>query len=183
MMWIQASICVVSVLFPLFVEPRYWPDLRTETLVFLSILLGAVLFRLGRGIPSLAVESARLVDVQRLTEAFKVVGYRLVWVFAVTAIAILLVILNKPLLSISQDWPWLVRVIGCATVLMITLSVVRAVVMVMGDLDIIRQQAELLKRSAEACHAAESKEALDKAERLNPLASSEGYGGIEKPIS
>ena len=181
MKWLQSAICVLCTLFPLFVDPRFWPDLRTEILVFLSVLLGAVLFRLGRGLPQLEVDSVSLTEVNRLADAYKLVGDRLVWVFAITMAAILFTIVNKPLLAISQEWSWVVRSIGCVTTLVVTLALVRAGAVVLGDRDLIRHQVELLKRAAQKRHADEQAERLDEAERQTPMAPSEGYGGIRRP--
>ena len=148
MKWLQLLICLISASVPLLIEPCHWPDFRSEILIFLSVLLGAVLFRLGRGLPQLEIGSLSLDKVQRLADAYKVVGDRLVWVFSVTTAAILLSVVNEPLLAYFQNRPFAVRTIGCVTVFVVVLSVVRAWAVVIGDRDLIRQQAELLKLAA-----------------------------------
>lgn len=181
MKWLQVSICLISASVPLVVDPCHWPDLRTQILVFLSVLLGAVLFRLGRGLPQLEIGSLSLGKVQRLADAYKVVGDRLVWVFTVTTAAIILTVVNEPLLAYFQNRPLAVRTIGCVTVFVVTLSVVRAWAVVIGDRDLIRQQAELLKLAARKRLVDKVTKRLDDAEGQNPLTPSEGYGGIRKP--
>ena len=181
MMWFQLAICIAFAIGALFVEPNELLTLRAEVLTFLSILLGAVLFRLGRGLPQLAVEELTLNEVQRLTDAFKVVGERLVWVFWVTVFAIFLLILIEPLHTNFCD-SWLVRVAFSMTAFSIALSLVRVVAVVQGDKDLIWQQAELVKHNARKRSVKREIEDLNEAQRKKPLTPSEGYGDITRPM-
>ena len=179
-MWLQLAICIAFAMGALFIEPIELLALRTEILTFQSILLGAVLFRLGRGFTQLALDELRLGEVQQIADAFKVVGGRLVWVFGVTALAIVLLIVIEPLHTKFCD-SWVVRTISSITTFCIALSLVRVMAVVQGDKDLIWQQAELVKRNAQLRSAKQEIEDLDEAQNRRPLSPSEGYGGIKDP--
>lgn len=178
MMWLQLSICTAFAIGAFFF-PTELLTLRLEILTFLSILLGAVLFRLGRGLPQLAVEELNLKEVERIADAFKVIGERLVWVFWVAAFAISLLILIDPLYSKFCD-TWFVRLASLITAFFIALSLVRVVAVVQGDKDLIWQQAELVKKNAKKRSAKKKIEDLNEARRGTPQSPSENYGGIEE---
>ena len=177
MKWLRALLCLLPPVCAFFFDLSWWFDLRAEVLTFLSILLGAVLFRLGRGLPQLAVERLAASKVQRIANAFKVVGDRLVWVFAITALSILLLLAVEPLLTLGSD-SLFVRGATAMTLLLSALSLERAIALVIGDRDLIRQQAQLLEVDARKRHAELSALALDEAERRKPISSQEGYGGL-----
>ena len=176
--WIRLLIYVLlGGVAALFLKPGLWFDLRTEILTFLSILLGAVLFRLGRGLPQLTVERLRSSEVQRIGEAFEVVGDRLVWVFAVTGLAILCLILTEPLLAFGHS-SIPIRGITWVSISLLALSLDRAIALVGGDRDLVRLQAGLLRRDTQKRDAEKSAAALNEAERQRPLSPHKGYGGI-----
>ena len=179
MRFLRALLCVLAGVSAFFFDPSWWIDLRPEALTFLSILLGAVLFRLGRGLPQLAIDRVVVSEVQRIGEAFMVVGDRLVWVFGVTALSILCLLAIEPLLAYGRD-SLLVRGATSITLLLSALSLDRAVALVKGDRDLIRQQAELLRRDAWKRDAERSAAVLDEAERRKPFSSPDGYGGLHK---
>ena len=169
--------CLLLGFFAFFFDPSWWISLRAEVLTFLSILLGAVLFRLGRGLPQLAVERLEASEVQRIADAFKVVGDRLVWVFAVTGLSIVCLLLTVPFLDLGHD-SLTVRLAASATLLLSAVSLERAIALVGGDRDLIRLQAELLKRDARKRDAGQTKVVLDDAERRKPFVSQKGYGDL-----
>lgn len=177
MKWLLVTLLVLLAACAFFFDLSWWLDLRAEVLTFLSILLGAVLFRLGRGLPQLAVERLDASEVQRIAEAFKIVGDRLVWVFAVTGLSIICMLATEPLLPCGPD-SLFVRGATSVTLALSALSLERAIALVRGDRDLIRQQAELLKRDAQKRGAERSAEVLDDAERRRPMSSHEGYGGL-----
>lgn len=179
-LWLQVLICAVMGTIALFVEPRQLLDLRTEVLTFLSILLGAVLFRLGRGLPQLVVDELDVQEVKRIADAFKEVARRLMWVFGVTGITVLFLISAEPLVTFAHEWPPLRRVVVFFASFLSTLAFVRAVYVVLGDKDLVDLQADLIKRDAQKRHARKAAAELDKAEQAKPFASSENYGGFRK---
>lgn len=177
---LRALLCVLPGVSAFFFDPSWWLDLRAEVLTFLSILIGAALFRLGRGLPQLAVERLDTSEVQRIAEAFKIVGDRLVWVFGITGLSILCLLATEPLLACGHD-SLFVRGATSTTLILSALALDRAVALVRGDRDLIRQQAELLKRDALKRYAEQSASVLDEAERRKPFSSREGYGELHKP--
>ena len=178
-MWLQLAICTAIAIGALFFEPTELLKLRLEILTFLSILLGAVLFRLGRGLPQLAVEELSLEEVQRIADAFKVIGERLVWVFWVTVCSISLLIFIEPLHSKFCE-TWFLRFAFSITVFVVALSLVRVLAVVQGDKDLIWQQAELVKRNAKKRAAKKKIEDLNEVRRSTPHSPSDNYGGIEE---
>lgn len=176
---LRAFLCLLPSLVAFFFDPSWWIDLRVESLTFLSILLGAVLFRLGRGLPPLAVERLDASEVQRVADAFKVVGDRLVWVFAITGLSIVGMLLTAPLLALGNE-SLAVRGAASATLFLSALSVERAIALVRGDRDLIRQQADLLKKDARKRDAGRTVDALDDAERRRPFATQKGYGELHE---
>ncbi len=178
--WLQLLICAAMGTIALFVEPRQLLDLRTEVLTFLSILLGAVLFRLGRGLPQLAVEQLEVLEVKRIANAFKELARRLMWVFFVTGVTVLLLIAAEPLMALAHGWQFLQRGVAFVASGLSTFAFVRAVAVVLGDRDLVNLQADLIERDAQKRHATKAAAELDKAEQAKPFATPEGYGGLTK---
>lgn len=179
MKWLRLLLFCVPGFCAFFFDPGWWLDSRPEALTFLAILLGAVLFRLGRGLPQLTVERLGSSEIERIAEAFKVVGGRLVWVFGVTALAILCLILTELFLTLGRD-SWVVRLATSATLVFSIVALERTVAVVKGDRDLIRLQADLVKRDARKRDAAESAKALDEAEQKKPITPADGYGGLRE---
>lgn len=178
--WHQILICLFFAVMALFGEPSHLLELRTELLTFLSILLGAVMFRLGRGLPQLAMEQLDVQDVQRIADAFREVAGRLLGVFAVTGITILFLIAAEPLLTLADSWPRIRQGVVFVGAFLVTFALVRAVAVVLGDRDLVDLQAELLKQDALKRHAKEFNARMNRAERERPFSSSEEYGGLRE---
>ena len=176
--WLLLLLCVPGVC-AFFFDPSWWLDSRSKALTFLAILLGAVLFRLGRGLPQLTVERLGSSEIELIAEAFKVVGSHLVWVFCITVLAILCLILTEPFLILGHD-SWAVRLATSTTLVLSTMALERTVAVVRGDRDLIRLQADLVKRDAWKRNAGESAKSLDKAEREKPMTPADGYGGLRE---
>lgn len=176
---VRAFLCLLPSVLVFFFDPSWWIGLRAEVLTFLSILFGAVLFRLGRGLPQLTVDRLDPSEVQRIADAFKIVGDRLVWVFAITGSSIAGVLLTVPLLVFGND-SLPVRAAATATLLLSALSVERAIALVRGDRDLIRLQAELLKKDARKRYVSTTVGVLDEAERRNPFTPTKGYGELHE---
>ena len=177
---LQLLVCVIMGTLAFVVEPRHLLDLRTEVLTFLSILLGAVLFRLGRGLPPLAVERLEVRQIKRVADAFKEVARRLMWVFAATGITVLFLIAAEPLMALAHGSPMLQRIVAFIASSLSAFAVVRAVVVVLGDRDLVNLQADLIVRDAQKRHARETSAKLDKAEEERPFTTSEDYGGLSR---
>ena len=175
---LQLLVCAAMGALALLVEPRHLLDLRTEVLTFLSILLGAVLFRLGRGLPPLAMEQLEVREIKRIADAFKEVARRLMWVFGVTGITVLFLIAAEPLMTLAHGSPLLQRGVAFLASSLSAFAVVRAVVVVLGDRDLVNLQADLIVRDAQKRYAREASAELDRAEEDRPFTTSEDYGGL-----
>lgn len=178
--WLQLLICAATGMAALLVEPKHLLDLRTEVLTFLSILLGAVLFRLGRGLPQLAVEQLDVQEVKSVADAFKEVTRRLMWVFSVTGITVLFLIAVEPLMTLMHGWPSLRRGVIFVASSLSVFAFVRTIAVVLGDQDLVNLQADLMERDAQMRHTKQAAAELNKAEEEKPHAPSKDYGGFRK---
>ena len=178
--WLQVLICAATGMAAFFADPDLLLNLRGELLTFLSVLLGAVLFRLGRGFPQLTLDQLDVQEVHRIVAAFKVVAGRLLVVFAVTGTTVLILVLAEPVLTWVERFPAIRRFVTCAMSVLVALTVVRAVAVVLGDKALLDLQAHLVKRDAEKRHARNATAKLDKAEQEKPFATPKDYGGLHK---
>lgn len=178
--WLQLLVCVAAGVVAVLVEPTSWLGLRVEILTFLSVLLAAVLFRLGRGLPNLAWEGMKSEEAQHIADTFKIVGGRLVFVFTAVGGTVLWLILVESLYAAFCDSPVIAGVVAWITGFLISFSLVRAVVLVLGDRDLIALQVELVRRIMQKRRATENKRRLDEAEREKPPPPPDGYGGLHK---
>ena len=178
--WLQVLICAATGVAACFAEPKLLLDMRGELLTFLSVLLGAVLFRLGRGFPQLALDQLDVQEVRRIVAAFKVVAGRLLAVFAITGTTVLVLVLAEPVLTWVERFPAIRRLVTCTTSVLVAFTIVRAVAVVLGDKDLLYLQARLVERDAEKRHARNAAAKLDKAEQEKPFTTPKDYGGLHK---
>ena len=178
--WLQLFVCVAGGTIAVLVGPSFWMSIRMEVLTFLSVLLAAVLFRLGRGIPDLAWEGADSDRVRRIAGSFKIVGDRLAYMFGVVAGAVLWLILIEPLHASFCHSPRITQGLAWITGFLVFFSLVRAVVLVSGDRNLISLQVDLVERIAHRQDVSEEKKRLDAAEHDRPLRPPDGYGGLHK---
>ena len=179
--WVQMLICAAIGVAAFFAEPRLLLDMRAELLTFLSVLLGAVLFRLGRGFPQLALDQMDVQQVSRVADAFKIVAGRLLGVFAVTGTTVLFLVLTEPILALVDRWPSIQRIVTCTTSMLVAFAVVRAVAVVLGDKVLLDMQADLVKRDAAKRHARTAAAELDRAGQEAPFTTPKDYGGLRPP--
>ena len=139
----------------------------------LSILAGAVLFRLGRGLPQLALEELRDDEVAKLAAAFRQVSKRLVVFFYVVGFAILsqLAVQLVPA-TLSSNWS---KTVVAVSLFLSAFVCLRAVLLVRGDADLVDLQAKLLEDNHKRRAV---REALKRADDERPLKPPPGYGGL-----
>ena len=163
-----------------FMEPRHWAEIRTEALLTLSILSGAVLFRLGRGMPTVPADDLTVAEVKKLAVAFEVVVRRLVWIIVITGAAIIGLAIVGFGQEISES-----RIsyqLGNAVLMfLIVFAICRGVILVLGDPDLAVLQSDLLVQSAQR-HSARAEEGkLTAAENDQPFKSPRNYGKLIEP--
>ena len=185
--WLQVAIPIVVAVAAFFLEPGYWKSIRSEAMLVLSVLAAAVLFRLGRGFPPVAIEEMEIGEAKHLADTFKVVARRLAWVAAVTAVALLclagmevgyklIVLLCSP-----ETVETCARAAGSMLAFVIALAFCRAVMVVLGDLSAITVQSDYIVKSVQRRHARNAAAAHDEAERAKPFERPPNYGDFVEP--
>ena len=156
-----------------------WFAIVSEIMLALSILAAAVLFRLGRGLPPFAVEQLSGSRLRELSDAYGEVARRLAWMLALTALAIASLAISRLALTTEgslEAWP-VGRELMSASVLLSTLALVRAVPLVMGDIKLIRLQADLVQEEARLRWGRQAKALSDQANRDDAYETPKDYGG------
>lgn len=184
MIWTVGQIMVVgsaAVAGAAFLEFSDWNAIRTECMTLLAIVGGSVLFRLGRGVPSIAVEHMKPEDVQRLGRALEAVTRRLAVIAGVIACALLGLTVIGPMYEILEGRLWAVDAADALVAGLMAFVACRIVILVLGDLSLVKVQAECLTESAR--HAQRSRaeveiRVLDEAGRASPHKQSSNYGGL-----
>lgn len=164
-----------------FMECSDWSAIRTESMTLLAIVGGSVLFRLGRGVPSISVDHMKPQDVERLGRALEAVTTRLAFIAGMIAGALLGLIAIGPMYEVLDGNLWAVNAADAFVAGLIALVACRIVILVLGDLSLVKVQAECLTESAR--HAQRSRaegelKVLDEANRTSPHERSGNYGGL-----
>ena len=167
-------------------ETCQWDTIRSEAMLVLSVLAGAVLFRLGRGIPAISIDHLEVEEAENLTRDYKVVSRRLAYVAAVTAVALVgLATIGVVHRYIAQNLPTdsgavLAALATALLAFVIVFAFCRAVALVLGDLSSVAAQSDTIVNSVRRRRAREEEEALQKAERDKPFKKPTNYGDIVK---
>lgn len=167
-----------------FVPLSFWKDIMSPALTALSIVAGAGLVRLARGIPFTNPDHFTVQEVRSVASALKLVARRIKLLVIVSLIAIMLVALSGPL----SDFIEKIRVnhtlqLGLESFISGITGVVNGYVgvrllhVLRGDLSLMELQAEVLEK------AAARKAAKDEMQRLEPeegkaFRDPEGYGNL-----
>ena len=173
--WLQIVISLVAAALSLALDPSDWKSIRSEAMVVLAVMAAAVLFRLGRGFPSISIDELEIDEAQKLAAAFKVVARRLAFVAGVIAVGLFglagmevgykLITVHLP----SSVAEVCVKAAGAALAAVIAFAFSRAVVVVLGDLSAIAVQSENMVKSVQRRHARNSVAAVDEAEGDEPF--------------
>ena len=174
--------CLVAVVASLAMDPSHWDSIRDGAMIVLSVLVAAVLFRLGRGIPPVIIDYLRVDEARDLAKAFNTIALRLSIVAAVTTGAFFGLAMIGFLHELVDQY--LPEDIGdvCAKVLTAALAWImafafcRAVMVVRGDLSFIAVQSENMVKCVQRRHARDEIVALDEAEKIQPFKASPNYG-------
>ena len=163
-------------------EPGDWDSVRPEAMIMLSILAAAVLFRLGRGVPSVSVDGLAIEEAESLAEAYVEVARRLAIVAAMTASGLLgLALIGVAHRFFSLHLPPDIAEVCCKllTALLaaiLALTFCRAVVLVRGDLSSVRVQGKSMVASVRRRHIKQATTALMEAEKSQPFEAPSDYG-------
>ena len=179
----------VGVVAAVFMESHHWAHIRAGTMLVLSILAGAVLFRLGRGMPTVDMDELEVVEVEELTSAFQIVTNRLVWIVKVTGVALVGLVgidfIHKVveclLLEFSISPTFAVQATTGLLAFVIALAFCRAVMLVRGDQDLVVVQSRNMVKVAQRRHARHGRSMLDEAEGEHPFQPPTGYGKLIEP--
>ena len=182
--WLQIAALCLAAGASLAMEPGDWDSIRSEAITMLSILAAAVLFRLGRGVPSVSVDGLAVEEAENLATAYEEVARRLAAVAALTAIGILGLALTGIVQRLfSLHLPADVAEVCCklftaclAAILAWTFC--RAVVLVRGDLSSVRVQGRSMVASVRRRHAEQESAALEDAETSSPFGTPPNYGEL-----
>ena len=178
--WLQPAIAlIVAALGIRFVSPGLWWKLSSELVPVWSIIAAAVLFRLGRGLPNFEVATLSAAEVRNLATAYRTVAQNTAWILVVLVLAICWGLLptvwcDLPLMSFTHS----ISVFAFIGMWLTTLAAIRAVVLVRGDLSLIRLQAKLLEQQIKAQHVTTNKLRRDHGRKTKPMSTPPGYGGL-----
>ena len=165
-------------------EPFHWDSIRSEAMLVLSVLAGAVLFRLGRGLPQVSIDHLEIDEAKKLAEAYIVVSRRLAYVAGVTAaslvgLAVIGVFHRFIVLYLPPD---LVAIVGStATAILaavIAFAFCRAIELVLGDISTVAIQSDSIVKGVQRRQALEADKALGKAQQAQPFERPSNYGEI-----
>ena len=159
-------------------EPSRWLDIKQEIMLVLSIMAGAVLFRLGRGVPYMEVGELSTTDIKKLAEAMKIISLRLSYVLAVTSISLI----GLALIEVIHKITPITQASTALLAFFIVFSICRAVMLVMGDINFTVLQSEIMvknaqRRSAKRNSAALTKE-MEKENERSPFHPPSNYGNL-----
>ena len=178
-MSVQLSLPIAAaVICYLYMSPLQWLGIKQEIMLVLSIMAGAILFRLGRGIPYMEVGELSIGDIRKLADAMKTISFRLSYVLAVTSISLIFLSLIE-IIHRSIQAP---QTTTAVLAFFIVFSVCRAVVVVMGDINFTALQSEIMIKNARRRSAKRKvsivSEQMIKEERENPFRPPSNYGNL-----
>lgn len=171
-----------------YLTPASWLSIAALILVWLSILAAAVLFRLGRGLPTFETEELNPETISRLTRATQGVARRLSFLFYII-IGTLVVHLAMVLIGGSaedvggsaEDVDFLVLGFVFLDSFLVAFTLCRAVILVQGDVDLVALQSKLLKKNAQLRNARRHDNELKQATAESPYTPDPEYGRLHSP--
>ena len=156
-------------------DSSHWSEVRTEAMLVFSVMAGAVLFRLGRGVPSMDVGELAMDDVQRLAYIYNTIASRLSWVMASTAITlaglVLIEFIYKYFTSVAQ-WA------TAGLIFSIVFSAIRAIDLVRGDVNLTKFLSSIMIKNAQRRHAKKQSASIEKVKHKDEFQPPDNYGRI-----
>ena len=163
-------------------EPSHWASIRGGSMIVFSVLVGALLFRLGRGIPPVTVDYLEVDEAKDMASAFKTVARRLAIVAGVSTAALFgLAVVGVLHQTVDQHLPPHIGAF-CAKLLTavlaggIAFAFCRAFMVIRGDLSSIALQSDNMVKCVQRRHARDKIAALDEAEKDRPFKAPANYG-------
>ena len=135
-------------------------------------MAGAVLFRLGRGIPSMDTDELRIHEIEEFTKVITTISVRLSIVMWVTGAALIC-------LSLHKVFEFLPHQISTGMlVFLITFAFCRAIIVVRGDVGFARFQSDIMVRNAKRRNNVQNIRDAVRLERDESFQSPSNYGGL-----
>ena len=156
----------------------FWEGIRSEAIIVLGVMAGAVLFRLGRGLPPLEINYLGTEEAKAITlgleEASKRLAYMVLTItIAIAALTVLLVLFDLVgRAHTAKSRPAICRLLSAIVAIIILFVLIRGFALIKGDLSLIRLQGRLAREAVTRRHAQESDKALQQAARNAPLCPS-----------
>ncbi len=182
--WLQIAVLCLAAGASLAMEPKDWDTIRLEGMTMLSILAAAVLFRLGRGVPSVLIDGLAVEEAEKLATAYEEVARRLAAMAGMIAVGLL----GLAVIGIVHRFISLNLSVGVAEVVcklptamlaaLLALTLCRAVVLVRGDLSSVRIQGKSMVASARRRHVEQTTSAIKEAEKSRPFQNPSNYGKL-----
>lgn len=178
--WLQIVIpLAVAVGAFLLMEPNHWDSIRDGSMIALSVLVAAVLFRLGRGIPPIAVDYLEIDEAKILAKTFKTIARRLAVVAGLSTAALLglavIGVLHQAVDQLSMGM-FCTKLLTAALAGIMAFAFCRAVMVVLGDLSSVALQSNNMVKCVQRRHARDKMAALDEAEKEQPFKAPPNYG-------
>ena len=164
-----------------FLAPTNWLSIAALILVWLSILAAAVLFRLGRGLPAFETEELKPETISSLTRSVQSVARRLSVLFYIIVGTLLVHIATILIGGSVEDGVSLVRTFVGIDSALVVFTLCRAVVLVQGDVDLVKLQSRLLKKNAQIRNARRHDNELQQAAAETPHVPDPEYGKLHNP--
>ena len=163
-------------------RPELWFRASSALVPVLSIVAAAVLFRLGRGLPSFEVAMLSAAEVRRLSKAYCIVAQNTAAILVVLFLAICSGLIGTIWSETISKWPsHMVQSLAFIGIGLNAFAVMRTVALVRGDLSLIRLQAELLEQEIRRQHSAANKIRRERGRKEAPVSTPQGYGDLIAP--
>lgn len=127
-------------------DPAHWRDVREPAMLVLAVMAGAILFRLGRGIPPMDTDELHVHEIRQFTQVITAISIRLSMVMLVTGAALVGLILIDTAHEFSRFLPH--QIPTGILVFLITLAFCRAIIVVRGDVDFAKFQSDIIVKNA-----------------------------------
>lgn len=171
---------VIAIISYTYMELSQWSEVQSALMLPLSVLAGAVLFRLARGVPELPMDELETEKIKTLVSAYQTVTRRLAWMLGVTIFSIIgLIFIDfaRDLFELPTElYTDLIQFAAALVVFGVVFSFFRGLALVLGDLDYAKIQSELILTNAQQRNARARITDLNEAEEKKPHKTSPNYG-------
>lgn len=157
-------------------DPAHWRDVKEPIMLVLSVMAGAVLFRLGRGIPPMDTDELRIHEIEEFTKVITTISVRLSIVMWVTGAALICLSLIDVVHKVFEFLPH--QISTGVLVFLITFAFCRAIIVVRGDVGFARFQSDIMVRNAKRRKNVQNLRDAVRLEQDESFQSPPNYGGL-----